>query len=228
MKTRILQATCIILVIASIVVVAVFHRPRQASGTKYEDGIEYIDPNTIVLSDSGARVTFSEVILSPPEETRKLVVFQQDATVSADIEKSKIKNWNIDALMQNQKVTYTGKGSFVVDLDKLTEDCIIDDKDSKTLTLKIEHPKLDTIEIDPNNIKIGTQNNGFLGFGDLALTVTDYVNLEKDLRKRLTDKLDTSANGQQADDIALKMVKKIYEPVVQAVDDDYTLVVEFK
>ena len=228
MEKRILQAICVILIIASVVVVVVFHKPESKTDASYEDGVEYIDPDTIVLVDSGAKVSFSEVILSPPEEMRKLIVFQQDATVSADIEKSKIKNWNIGVLMQNQKVTYTAKGSFVVDLDKLTEDCIIDDPDSKTLTIRIEHPKLDTIEIDPNNIKIGTQDNGFLAFGDLALTVKDYVDLEKDLRKRLTEKLDTSANGQQADDIALEMVKKIYEPVVRAVDDDYTLVVEFK
>ena len=228
MKTNLLRGLCIILVLASMVIIIVSRDSSEKKETAYEDGVEYIDPDTIKLVDSQAVVSFSEVILSQPQETRKLIVFQQDATVSADIEKSKIKNWNIGALMQNQKVTYKAKGSFAVNLDKLTEECIIDDKDNKRLTIKIEHPRLETIEIDPNNIEIGAQDSGFLAFGDLALTVGDYVELEKELRSRLMEKLDTAANGQQADDIALDMVKKIYEPVVKAVDKDYTLTVEYR
>ena len=35
-------------------------------------------------------------------------------------------------------------------------------------------------------------------------------------------------NGQKADDIALKMVKEVYEPIVKAIDRKYDDVVEFK
>ena len=36
------------------------------------------------------------------------------------------------------------------------------------------------------------------------------------------------ANGQEADSLAIKMVKEIYEPIVKAIDNRYSVVVEFK
>ena len=43
---------------------------------------------------------------------------------------------------------------------------------------------------------------------------------------RLEDKFDTVANGQVADDLALEMVKEVYEPIVKAIDRKYDVVVE--
>jgi len=51
--------------------------------------------------------------------------------------------------------------------------------------------------------------------------------IEKDLRTRLEKKFDTAANGQAADDLAIKMVKEVYEPIVKAIDRRYTVIVEF-
>ena len=71
------------------------------------------------------------------------------------------------------------------------------------------------------------QREGLLARGDIELTVADYNAIEKELRTRLEDKFDTVANGQKADDIALEMVKEVYEPIVKAIDRRYD-VVEFK
>ena len=40
--------------------------------------------------------------------------------------------------------------------------------------------------------------------------------------------ISAAANGQSADDIALRMVKEIYEPIVTAIDRRYTVTVEFR
>lgn len=58
--------------------------------------------------------------------------------------------------------------------------------------------------------------------------MADYNTIEKDLRSRLEEKFDTVANGQAADDLALKMVKEVYEPIVKAVDRRYSVIVQFK
>ena len=52
--------------------------------------------------------------------------------------------------------------------------------------------------------------------------------IEQELRARLEEKFDTAANGQEADEIALRMVREVYEPVVRAVDKRYSVVVEFQ
>lgn len=226
MKKNVLIVICVLLVIASIFVITKFGFTKKESSRKYEDGIEELDPNTIKLEGSKVIVHFSEVILSAPHETRKLVVMEKDATVGTTIENEKL--FGLGVFEKTQRVTYTAQGSFVVELDTLKEEDIITDYDNKVITIRIPHPKLDTIEIDPHKIIVGEQKKGLLAFGGLKMTVNDYVLLEKELQRRLKVSLETSANGQEADDFALRMVKEVYEPVIHAVDSDYTVVVEFR
>ena len=41
-------------------------------------------------------------------------------------------------------------------------------------------------------------------------------------------KFDTVKNGQEANEIALRMVKEIYEPIIKAIDERYSVLVKFK
>lgn len=193
-----------------------------------EDGIERIDLDTIYLKSSKVEVNFADVILSDHNEMRKLIVSTQNGTVETELTDRLIKKLDFDFLKKTQSVSYTGTGYFVVDLDNLTAANVIEDKAKKTLTIKIGHAYLQAIEIDPNNIMIDEVKEGLLARGDIELTVKDYNAIEKELRTRLEDKFDTVANGQAADDLALKMVKEIYEPVVKAIDPQYNVIVEFK
>lgn len=226
MKKNTYIAICVLLAVATVLILVLFGHGRRDRQHSHEDGIEHIDPNTIELKGSGVRVSFSEVILSKPEEERKLVVMEREATVSTTIENDKLFDWEVFG--KNQVVKYTARGCFVVELDSLTEEDIITDHKNRKLTIKIPHPKLDAIEIDPNRIVVGEQQKGLLAFGNLKMTVNDYVLLESELQKKLKTSLDTSANGQEADDIAIRMVREVYEPVVHAIDSDYSVNVEFK
>lgn len=193
-----------------------------------DDGIERIDLDTIYLEASGVEVNFSEVILSDHNETRKLIVSTQTGKVSTELTDRLIKQLDFNWLKKTQSVSYTGTGYFVVDLDNLTSANVIQDNDRKTVTIRIDHAYLEAIEIDPNNIIIDEVKEGLLARGDIELTVADYNAIEKELRTRLEDKFDTVANGQKADDLALKMVKEVYEPIVKAIDRKYDVIVEFK
>ena len=195
---------------------------------KYNDGVEQIDINTIYLENSGVEVDFSEVLLGSHEEMRKLIVSTQEATVSTELADKLIQKIDFDFLKKTQKVSYTGTGYFVVDLDNLTKENIVDDKEKKTLTIKIGHAYLQAIEIDPDKIIVDEVKKGLLTWGDIELTVKDYNVIEKELRNRLEEKFNTAENGQKADETALRMVKEVYEPVVKAIDKDYSVVVEFE
>ena len=229
MKEKILRILCIILICAIIgtLLWGHFHK-KQAAKEAYSDGIQQIDLNSIYLVNSGVQVDFSEVILGSPEETRKLIVSTQEATVSTELTDRVIQKLDFNFLKKTQKVSYTGKGYFVVDLDNLTKENIIDDKKNKTLTILISHAYLQTIEIDPNKVIIDEVKQGLLARGDIELTVKDYNAIEKKLMEQLAAKFNTVKNGQQADEIALRMVKEVYEPLIKAIDSDYTLSVDFK
>ena len=91
---------------------------NYVSEDTYDDGIEQIDIDSIYLTESGVEVDFSEVIIGKQEETRKLIVSTQEATVSVELTDKLIKQLDFDFLKKTQTVSYTGKGYFVVDLDK--------------------------------------------------------------------------------------------------------------
>ena len=192
------------------------------------DGIEEVDLDTIRLSSGGVEVRFSDVILSGRNETRKLLVDTQTGTVSTKLTDRLIKQLDFDFMKKTQDVSYTGTGYFVVDLDGLTAADVVEDPAGKTVTIRIGHAYLQAIEIDPQHVLIEDVEESLLARGDIKLSVADYTAIEQDLRSRLNEKFDTPANRRAADALAVKMVKEVYEPVVQAVDRRYSVVVQFK
>ena len=228
-KTWILWgASALLLVLAVCILVWGIRRGAQSSREEFSDGIEQIDLNTIYLKSSGVEANFSDVILSRPNETRKLIVSTQTGTVTTRLTDRLIQQLDFDFLKKTQNVSYTGTGYFVVDLDDLTADRVVTDSEKKTVTIFIDHAHLETIEIDPDKIIIEETRKGLLAWGEIELTVKDYKAIEQELRSRLEQKFNTAENGQNADDIALKTVREIYEPVVQAIDRRYSVVVQFQ
>lgn len=196
--------------------------------TAVSDGIDQIDLDTIYLKSSGVEVNFSDVILSRQNETRKLIVSTQNGTVTTKLTDRLINQLDFDFMKKTQNVSYTGTGYFAVDLGSLTAANVIEDKDKKTITILIDHAYLQAIDIDPNNIIIDEVQESLLARGNIKLTLADYNVIEQELRSRLEEKFNTAANGQAADDLALKMVKEVYEPIVKAVDRRYSVIVQFK
>ena len=229
MRRKVLGIFCAILLVA-IIGILIWSRNNTVTvfSELYNDGVEQIDINTIYLEGSGVEVDFAEVLLGSQEETRKLIVSTQEATVSTELSDKVIQKLDFDILKKTQKVSYTGTGYFVVDLDNLTRENIGQDKENKVITIKIGHAYLQAIEIDPDKIIVDEVKKGLLAWGDLELTVKDYNVIEKELRNRLETKFNTAENGQKADETALRMVKEVYEPVIKAIDNSYSVVVEFE
>lgn len=228
-KNKILNIVCYVLA-GAIVVTLLWGlvNGKHVFKDNYDDGIEQIDLDTIYLNGSKVEVDFSEVIVGTQEETRKLIVSTQEATVSTELTSELIRQLDFNFLKKTQKVSYTGNGYFVVDLDNLTKENIIQNKQKKQITIKIDHAYLQAIEINPEKIIIDEVKEGLLARGDIKLTVKDYNAIEKELRNRMEEKFNTAENGQNADKIALQMVKEVYEPVIKAIDSSYELNVEFK
>ena len=196
--------------------------------TQISDGVEPVDLDTIDLRSSGVEVNFSDVILSGQNETRKLIVSTQTGTVSTKLTDRLIKQLDFDFMKKTQNVFYTGTGYYVVDLDNLTAANVLEDHDEKAVTIRVDHPYLQAVEIDPSRIIIEDVEESLLARGDIRLSVADYTAIEEDLRSRLAEKFDTAANGRSMDELAVKMVRQVYEPIVKAIDPRYRVVVELK
>ena len=229
MKRLLLNTSCVVLLVL-IAGVLVWGRNNKISVFReaYDDGVEQIDLDTIYLENSGVEVNLSEILLGKQEETRKLIVSTQEATVSTELSDRLLQKLDFDFLKKTQKVSYTGKGYFVVDLDNLTREDIIEDKEKRIITIKIEHAYLQAIEIDPDKVIVDEVKEGLLARGDIELTVKDYNIIEKELRSQLETQFNTAENGQKADNLALRMVREVYEPIIKAIDQRYSVVVEFE
>ncbi len=229
MKQRSLDIACVILFFATMgILLWGIIRVKQEDHDAYDDGIVQVDLNTIYLGGSDVKVDFSEVILGQQQESRKLIVSTHEATVSTQLSASLINNVDFDFLTKTQKVSYFGTGYFVVDLDNLTAANIIDDSENKIVTIQIGHAYLEVVDIDPEKVIVDEVKQGLLAWGKIKLTMNDYNEIEKELVNRMEEKFNTAENGQKADGIARQMVKEVYEPVVKAIDPEYSVVVEFK
>lgn len=228
-KIKVQKIICIVLLAAiCLTFIWGYFCKKNLAEEAYDDGITQIDINSIYLNGSGVQVDFYDVIIGKHEEVRKLIVSTLETTVSIQLTDRLIEILDVSFLKKTQNVNYTGKGYFVVDLDNLTRDDVLLDKNNKTVTIFIDHAYLQTVEIDPNKILIDEVKEGLLAWGDIKLTVKDYNSIEKDLRNRMEAEFNTARSAQEADDNALRMVKEIYEPVVKAVDAGYEVRVEFK
>ena len=229
MKQRGLDVACVILFLATAgILLWGMIQVKQEKSDAYDDGIVQVDLNTIYLEGSDVKVDFSEVILGQQQETRKLIISTHEATVTTELSDSLINKVDFDFLTKTQKVSYFGTGYFVVDLDNLTAANIIDDTENKILTIKIGHAYLEVVDIDPEKVIVDDVKQGLLAWGKIKLTVNDYNEIEKELVNRMEDKFNTAENGQRADSVALRMVQAVYEPIVKAIDPEYSVVVEFK
>lgn len=196
-------------VLAALLIAVVFWGLLHGAGPLHmqiSDGIEEIDLDTIYLPSSGVEVNFSDVLLSGQDETRKLIVSTQTSTVDTKLTDRLIRQLDFDFMKKTQNISYTGTGYFVVDLDHLSAADVIENHSEKTVTIRIDHPYLQTIEIDPDQIIIEDVQESLLARGDIKLSVADYTAIEQDLRSCLEEKFDTAANEQVADTLAVEMV----------------------
>lgn len=228
-KIKVQKITCVVLLVAICAsFIWGYFNKKNLTEEGYDDGITQIDLDSIYLNGSGVQVDFYDVIIGKHEEVRKLIVGTQETTVSVKLTDRLIEILDVGFLKKTQKVSYTGKGYFVVDLDSMNRNDVLVDKANNTITILIDHAYLQAVEIDPEKIIIDEVKEGLLAWGDIKLTVSDYNAIEKDLRNRMVEAFNTAKNAQEADDNALRMVKEIYEPVVKAVDAAYEVRVEFK
>lgn len=227
-KTILLGISAVLLVASLIILIWGICNKRELFRESYSDGVEQVDLDTIYLGDSDVTVDFSEVLLGKQYETRQLIVTTQQATVSMELSDSLINKLDFDFLKKSQKISYTGQGYFVVDLHELTRESIVEDKEKKIITIKIPHAYLKDIAIDPNKIIVFAVKESLFARGNIEMSMGDYKEIEKELVRRMKEAFNTTEQGQIADATALRMVKEVYEPVVKAVDKEYSVVVEFK
>ena len=149
-KIKVQKITCVVLLVAICAsFIWGYFNKKNLTEEGYDDGITQIDLDSIYLNGSGVQVDFYDVIIGKHEEVRKLIVGTQETTVSVKLTDRLIEILDVGFLKKTQKVSYTGKGYFVVDLDSMNRNDVLVDKANNTITILIDHAYLQAVEIDP-------------------------------------------------------------------------------
>ena len=61
----------------------------------------------------------------------------------------------------------------------------------------------------------------------MKFTAKEYNNLEMEAKQKVFDAVNKPENFTKADDRAIEEMKKIYDPVVKAVDASYSVSIDF-
>jgi len=228
-KRTILNCICLALIIAivAVVIVGIVGSAEIVTGT-FDDGLGDINLDSISLKDSDVEVKFSDVLITNQKESTELIVYEIDGSVSTELTDKLIDFIDLEILKKTKTISYSAHAAFIVDLAKLNKYSIVQDNKNNTVTIYIPHPMLESYGIDPEKIEIAATKEGLFNRGEIKLTVSDYKDLESTILKKINEKFDTADNVRRADASALKMVRAVYEPVVQAIDSRYNVIVEFE
>lgn len=168
---------------------------------------------------------FQPVIIDKFNDESKLIVQNMEAEVSVTLSNEAFMDWN--ALKKSQTLTYKGKGSFAIDLSLLGSQNIQLNNEKRKIIISVPKPQLEPIEIDPDAFETTETTSGILAFGKMKFTAQQYNDLEKEVKAKLTNALDTDKNHSIADAAAIEEMTKIFEPVVQTVDSSYSVEINF-
>ncbi|MCR5273001.1 MAG: DUF4230 domain-containing protein [Lachnospiraceae bacterium] len=191
-----------------------------------EEGVDIGNTDDIEF-EYGSRYKFVDRILGEAEEKQKLIVSEQSQTVTVLVENDFLSYLNLTSDITSKSVdfVYTATGKFTVDLSKLNEKRIVDDKDKKTLTIYIDEPILDSIS--PEKMQLKNEKNGVFALGKVKLNMEKFIELETDLQESIKEKFEEEENLKTIREMALESVKETYEPIVEQIDDDYELIIEY-
>lgn len=178
-------------------------------------------------------VDFQEPILGKTKEEKKLIVMTQEVSDVGTMQDIKFEDIailkDIDIFNKSQNIRFYGTGEYTVDLSRLTKEDVSVDESAKTVMVKIPHPVLNAIVIDPARTKVeDIKRESFLALGDLKLTPEEQKGFETAAHEKMEASLDTDSIREQADSYAEKVVWELLQPTVTGVSPEYRLSVEFQ
>lgn len=169
-----------------------------------------------------SRFDFSNGILGESREKSEFVVLEQDVSVTSRVSQALA---NLALFEKSQLIRSYGTGVYTVDLSKLKEDDVALDNEQKTVTVTIPHATLCYLTVDVDKTEYEETQKAIFAFGDIKLTNEQMGLLEQSIQDAMRAELETADMLAKADAFAVTQVQKLFLPLVQAVADDYSVVI---
>lgn len=165
-----------------------------------------------------------DTLIKKIEQKQKLITTEVEISEKVTLDNS----WgNLSIFKKIQNISFTGRGTYIIDLSSLKSKNISLDFKHNSLIVKIPKPKVDMITIDDSKTVYETPEKGLLRFGDIKLTPQDQEIMLGNVKKKMSEKMLESEYYDKALANSKKSVKSLITSIVNSNDSSYTITIEF-
>ena len=165
-----------------------------------------------------------DILIGENRETKELKVMEQDFE---DVHEVTSAFLNLDIFRKTQKIHYFGTATYTVDLNEISEDDIIIDKEAKTITIVIPHAEMDQLSIDYEKTVLEEVDHELLGWGDISMTMEQFTVFQQNMQSNLEKAAKDKQFYSEADEKAEKAVLEIYQKALKELNPEYNIKVVF-
>ena len=186
--------------------------------------------NTLPLSpekeSSELSFKLKESIIQGISNKMELITLEADLTEKIIIDES----WGELSLFKKIKnIQYFGKGSYGVDLSKISNETIKVDSNSKSISISLSKPFIKDCSLLEEKTLYESTENGFLRFGEISLTLEE----ESLLRQRILERMKKRMEEEELHQKAIEHSKTIIESLVKELSspllsETYTIKIQFQ
>lgn len=163
---------------------------------------------------------FQSAILGESREKQMYVVLEQDVTVETRVTQSLL---NLSVFEKSKTIRSKGTGYYAIDLSTLTENSIRVDDSEKNVVVTVPHAILYVLDYDVTASTFEDTQGGILALGELKLTMEQQNEIQKSIDAAMHEVLETEEMFAFADEKGALMVYELFQPLVAALSDEYTL-----
>ncbi len=200
----------------------------SANGLFGKKEITITTPDSVLDTGSINNYTaadFKNAILGEAMQKKELIVMEQSLKIPTTFSKAGLFDFPIFSKVKN--VVYYGTGVYTIDLSKLDENSISVDMESNIVSIEIPHTCLQYINPDLDKTEFEDTEKGLLSFGDIKLTTEEQNQVEQASLNMMRDRLIQSELFTKADNFASNNVWQLFQPIVNTVSPDFSVVVLF-
>ena len=169
-------------------------------------------------------IDFQQAVLGEAREKQELVVLEQDVKVDTEISSALA---NISVLKKTKMIHTYGTGVYTVDMSRIDTDKVLVDETERTVTIIIPHTVLKYVEVDTDKTEF-EETEALIPIGDLKLTVEQQNVVDQAIDEAMREQLESVAQMEKADEVALLKVAEVYQPIVSAVSDEFLVLTKFE
>lgn len=215
------------LILIAILIAVLFLLPKLRDMLTPDINIDVPDSLSGLLPDEKmgySQIDFSNAILGEARTKSDFVVLEQDVEVSTRVSQALA---NLALFEKSQVIRSFGTGVYTVDLSKIAAADVVFDAKSHLVTVQIPHAALSYVTVDVEKTEFEETKKALFAFGEIKLTNEQLNLLEQNIQDAMKETLGSAEMLAKADTTALLQVQALFTPIVQSIEKDIRLSVEF-